>query len=198
MSIFSLIALFKINGMGTSKCANCFRIIAWTIFQTECACALLVDLTFWGILVPSSDNPAGAVNYLSVSMHFINMIFLMTELFLNELRFKFHYGVFVLMAGMTYLIWSWIYYDLEGCKVVWNMLRCNVRCEAGYAAADDLLCVGGNWLGSPVGTGRDGVCLSSTRDPGMRPPRFPGPQNSFYCCQNAFRFVSRGCWTGLK
>ena len=75
---------------------------------------MLVDLTFWGILVPTSDNPIGAVNYVSVSMHFINIIFLMTELFLNELPFLFHYGVFVLMAGMTYLLWSWIYYDLEG------------------------------------------------------------------------------------
>merc|ERR1712173_195201 len=44
-------------------------------------------------------------------------IFLMVELRLNALPFSFHYGVFVVLFGTTYLIWSWIYFHLEG---IWD------------------------------------------------------------------------------
>eukprot|EP01084_Bolivina_argentea_P124765 221059_1 len=114
VTIFSIATHYFENGVPTTKYFNYYRILVWALFQCECCLSLLVDLTVWCILVPASGDPKAFLNYGSISMHILNVVFLLTDFFLNNIPFHFHFGAFAVLPPTIYLIFSWLYYDLSG------------------------------------------------------------------------------------
>ena len=102
------------KGVPSSKYFDYYRVLTWLVFQSECSLALLVDVTFWCILVPSSDEPLAFLNYGSVSMHILNALFILIDLFLNDIPVHFHFGAFTLIPALLYVLWSWLYFALSG------------------------------------------------------------------------------------
>lgn len=113
VSTLSIITLLSKNGDGvpTIEILNYYRGLIWIVFQCECSLSLLVDLTVWLILVPFSSNPLQFLNYTSISMHIFNFIFLSIDLSLNSIPIHFHWGVFVIILALTYMMFSWFYYS---------------------------------------------------------------------------------------
>ena len=110
VTIFTFITNYSKYGVPDTRFFNYYRSFVWMIFQCECTLALLVDLTVWFILVPFSSNPLKFLNFTSISMHILNLIFLFIDLSLNSLPIHFHYGAFVTIIGLCYIVFSWLYY----------------------------------------------------------------------------------------
>ena len=116
VTIFSAISIFTEHGVGESKSANFLRVLIWTVFQCECSAALLVDITVWTILVPTT-SPKDIPNFFnlgSVSMHILNAVFLAVDLLITDIPIRFHFGCFILIPGICYVLFSWWYFAEDG------------------------------------------------------------------------------------
>ena len=46
-------------------------------------------------------------------MHIVNAVFLLFDLIVNSVPVSFHFGWMVIMFALTYVLFAWIYYDVD-------------------------------------------------------------------------------------
>ncbi|KAI4343746.1 hypothetical protein L6164_011056 [Bauhinia variegata] len=86
------------------------------IFQMNAGAVMLTDCVFWFIIVPFLTIKDYSLNFLVISMHSINAVFLLGDTALNCLRFPwFRIGYFCLWT-VVYVIFQWI---LHACVKLW-------------------------------------------------------------------------------
>ncbi|XP_018821239.1 uncharacterized protein LOC108991452 isoform X1 [Juglans regia] len=86
------------------------------IFQMNAGAVMLTDSVFWFIIVPFLLIRDYELNFLVISMHTINAVFLLGDTALNCLRFPwFRMGYFCLWT-VVYVIFQWI---VHACVKLW-------------------------------------------------------------------------------
>lgn len=94
----------------------------WVLYEVMFSMALMVTLTVWFVLVPHLHvgtylgiPEAGQGLGIMYSLfgfvtHVLNLVFMFTELALNRLSFKDTHVFFCLLAGVSYLLFSWVFH----------------------------------------------------------------------------------------
>ncbi|XP_002986467.2 uncharacterized protein LOC9658719 [Selaginella moellendorffii] len=78
------------------------------IFQTATAASVLTDTVYWFILVPYVlASPFFDLNFVNLNMHGVNAIFLLAELFLNDLPFPWFRGAYFVFWTAAYVVFQW-------------------------------------------------------------------------------------------
>ncbi|XP_058194893.1 uncharacterized protein LOC131311441 [Rhododendron vialii] len=90
---------------------------AFQIIYQVCAGAVtLTDCVFWFVLYPFLTSADYRLSFMDVSMHSINAVFLLGDVFLNGLRFPFfRIAYFILLTGI-FVIFQWI---IHACVSMW-------------------------------------------------------------------------------
>ncbi|XP_074343901.1 uncharacterized protein LOC141683104 isoform X2 [Apium graveolens] len=78
------------------------------IFQMNAGAVLLTDCVFWLIIVPFLTREDYHLNLLLVSMHSVNVVFLLGEAALNCLRFPWFRIAYFFFWTTVYVIFQWI------------------------------------------------------------------------------------------
>lgn len=78
------------------------------IFQMNAGAVLLTDCVFWLIIVPFLTHKDYHLNLLLVSMHSVNVVFLLGEAALNCLRFPWFRIAYFFFWTTVYVIFQWI------------------------------------------------------------------------------------------
>ncbi|KAL6187593.1 hypothetical protein ACLB2K_038991 [Fragaria x ananassa] len=90
------------------KAAGVYVYIFQVIYQMCGGAVVLTDVVFWLILYPFLTSKSYKLNFMMVSMHSFNVVFLLGETILNSLRFPmFRISYFVLWTGI-FVIYQWI------------------------------------------------------------------------------------------
>lgn len=98
------------------KGAGLYVCIFQVIYQMCGGAVLLTDCVFWLVLYPFLTARDYKLNFMMVSMHSFNVVFLLGEAILNCLRFPlFRIAYFVLWTGI-FVICQWI---IHACKNMW-------------------------------------------------------------------------------
>ncbi|XP_050371838.1 uncharacterized protein LOC126789823 [Argentina anserina] len=98
------------------KAAGVYVYIFQVIYQMCGGTVVLTDVVFWLILYPFLTSKSYKLNFMMVSMHSVNVVFLLGETILNSLRFPmFRISYFVLWTGI-FVIFQWI---IHACKNMW-------------------------------------------------------------------------------
>lgn len=85
-------------------------------FQLTAGATMLTDCVFWLIIYPFLTDANFRLNFLMITMHSINAIFLLGDTLLNCLRFPFfRIAYFILWTGI-YVIFQWI---IHACVSLW-------------------------------------------------------------------------------
>ncbi|XP_026405022.1 uncharacterized protein LOC113300075 isoform X2 [Papaver somniferum] len=86
------------------------------IFQMSAGAVMLTDAVFWFIIVPFLTIKDYKLNFLLVSMHSINAVFLLADAALNSLQFPwFRFAYFILWTAI-YVIFQWV---IHACISLW-------------------------------------------------------------------------------
>lgn len=86
------------------------------IFQMSAGAAVLTDSVFWLILVPFLTSVDYHLNFMIVSMHSINAVFLLGDAILNCLRFPFFRIAYFILWTAVFVIFQWI---IHACISMW-------------------------------------------------------------------------------
>ncbi|WOH05255.1 hypothetical protein DCAR_0624669 [Daucus carota subsp. sativus] len=78
------------------------------IFQMNAGAVLLTDCVFWLIIVPFLTRKDYHLNVLLISMHSVNVVFLLGEAALNCLRFPCFRIAYFFLWTTVYVIFQWI------------------------------------------------------------------------------------------
>jgi len=97
-------ALDAAGVVATGKLARIFACLVWVSFETLTSGAILVFLVVWLILVPL--DPSLMHNWLPLSMHNLNVVFMGVEMLLNRMSFVSAHVIFSLYYGLTYIVFS--------------------------------------------------------------------------------------------
>ncbi|OVA16970.1 hypothetical protein BVC80_9043g11 [Macleaya cordata] len=93
-------------------CGYIFQII----FQMSAGAVVLTDTVFWFIIVPFLTIKDYNLNFLLISMHSINALFLLADAAMNSLRFPwFRFAYFILWTAI-YVIFQWV---IHACVSLW-------------------------------------------------------------------------------
>ncbi|KAG5522146.1 hypothetical protein RHGRI_034359 [Rhododendron griersonianum] len=86
------------------------------IYQVCAGAVTLTDCVFWFVLYPFLTSADYRLSFMDVSMHSINAVFLLGDVFLNGLRFPFfRITYFILLTGI-FVIFQWI---IHACVSMW-------------------------------------------------------------------------------
>lgn len=90
----------------------------WVYFQVMFIYAWLVCLVVWMVLIPGMyiyyGSDGGLLSFSCVSMHNVNVLFMLVEMKLNRMIFVRSHVVFTLYFGFAYIVFSWLWYLKAG------------------------------------------------------------------------------------
>ncbi|RDX86344.1 hypothetical protein CR513_32331, partial [Mucuna pruriens] len=92
------------------------------IFQINAGAVMLTDCVFWFIIVPFLTIKDYNLNFLIVTMHSINALFLIGDSALNCLRFPWFRIAYFCLWTVTYVIFQWI---VHACINLWYKVLCS-------------------------------------------------------------------------
>uniref|UniRef100_A0A7S0FBS4 Glycerophosphocholine acyltransferase 1 n=1 Tax=Pyrodinium bahamense TaxID=73915 RepID=A0A7S0FBS4_9DINO len=111
-------ALAAAGVQGSSPCAAAAACVVWVLFEVMFSCAVLVFLVVWLVLIPQAyvmtHTDLGLLGWQPVSMHNLNLLFMMTEMLLNRLIFVPAHALFAMYYGITYIVFSWLWFAYAG------------------------------------------------------------------------------------
>jgi len=95
-----------------SNCSDYMSPLAFILFEISFPVAFLVSSVVTFVLIPfeRKNSPATFDGYFlfhNLLMHNANIIFMTVEFFANDLHFTFHHYVYMLIYGLSYIIFSW-------------------------------------------------------------------------------------------
>lgn len=77
------------------------------IFQICAGAVMLTDIIFWFVIYPFFTPKDYKLNFLEVSMHSLNAVFLIADIMLNCLRFPFFRIAYFVQFTSVYVIFQW-------------------------------------------------------------------------------------------
>lgn len=84
------------------------------VYQTSAGAAILTDIVFWGLLVPTSGD--FTIDGIMVCMHSLNAIFLLCDTLLNSLPFPWFRMSYFVFWSCAFVVFQWI---LHICGFTW-------------------------------------------------------------------------------
>ncbi|KAF8098631.1 hypothetical protein N665_0261s0001 [Sinapis alba] len=104
------------HNRSTRQTASTLGYIHQILFQTCAGAVLLTDGVFWFIIYPFLTSKDFSLDFFIVVMHSVNAVFLLSETFLNSLRFPlFRVSYFVVWTGV-FVLFQWI---VHACVSFW-------------------------------------------------------------------------------
>ncbi|KAA8529599.1 hypothetical protein F0562_034301 [Nyssa sinensis] len=86
------------------------------LFQICAGAVMLTDCVFWFIIYPFLTSEDYKLNFLIVSMHSINAVFLLGDVILNCLRFPFFRIAYFVLWTSIFVVFQWI---VHACVSMW-------------------------------------------------------------------------------
>lgn len=90
----------------------------WILFEISFPVAYLVSAVVTFVLIPfvKKEGLPAKTFFLPMAllMHNANIVFMAWEFMLNELSFSYYHFIFMLFYGISYVIFSWIWYVYRG------------------------------------------------------------------------------------
>ncbi|PKA54702.1 hypothetical protein AXF42_Ash000537 [Apostasia shenzhenica] len=86
------------------------------VYQISAGAVMLTDVVFWGLLVPFMTDEHFRLNLILVSMHSINVVFLLIDTSLNMLPFPWFGMAYFVIWSCFYLTFQWV---LHACGLTW-------------------------------------------------------------------------------
>ncbi|KAL8111791.1 hypothetical protein AgCh_019474 [Apium graveolens] len=77
------------------------------VFQICAGAVMFTDITFWVVIYPFFTPEDYKLNFLKVSMHSLNAVFLIADIMLNRLRFPFFRIAYFVQFTSIYVIFQW-------------------------------------------------------------------------------------------
>ncbi|KAK9050935.1 hypothetical protein SSX86_027560 [Deinandra increscens subsp. villosa] len=101
----------KSNNIGeihAHKKAGKWAYFCQIVFQICAGAVGLTDSVFWFIIYPFLTPATYKLTYLNISLHSVNMIFLLIDVILNRLRFPFFRIAYFVLWTCIFVIFQWI------------------------------------------------------------------------------------------
>jgi len=95
---------YRING--PTQC-NLQEKMFWVLFEIVLSNAPFVDIVFWLLVYPESNDYAGIYG---ISSRIFNCLFIIVELLLNQIEVIPVHVVFAVLYGIIYLLFVWVVY----------------------------------------------------------------------------------------
>ncbi|XP_052181500.1 uncharacterized protein LOC127794453 isoform X2 [Diospyros lotus] len=86
------------------------------IFQMNAGAVILTDCVFWFVIVPFLAIKDYSLNFLIISMHTVNAVFLLGDTYLNCMRFPWFRIAYFLLWTVFYVVFQWI---VHACVSLW-------------------------------------------------------------------------------
>ncbi|XP_074326607.1 uncharacterized protein LOC141664553 [Apium graveolens] len=90
-----------------SRSADMWGFVFQVIFQICAGAVMFTDITFWVVIYPFFTPEDYKLNFLKVSMHSLNAVFLIADIMLNRLRFPFFRIAYFVQFTSIYVIFQW-------------------------------------------------------------------------------------------
>lgn len=98
---------FEAAGVDVSgKVADTLARAIWVAFEVLTSMSMLICLVVWFVLVPLMPS---LISFVPLSAHNLNVLFMVTEMWLNRMPFVRAHVLFSMYYGMMYIVFSWIY-----------------------------------------------------------------------------------------
>ncbi|KAL8269091.1 hypothetical protein R6Q59_002889 [Mikania micrantha] len=98
----------NIGEVHVRKTAGIWGYICQIIFQICAGAVGLTDSVYWFIIYPFLTPSTYKLNYLNVSLHSLNIVFLLIDAILNRLRFPFFRLAYFVLWTCLFVIFQWI------------------------------------------------------------------------------------------
>jgi len=100
-----------VNGIDSVQASLTTRSLLWVMYEVSFTWALVVTCIVTFVLIPGQlsrgMNLALMFNWKARMMHNVNLLFMVTELVFNDLRFVWSHVTFAILFGMYYAVFSW-------------------------------------------------------------------------------------------
>ncbi|XP_017232355.1 uncharacterized protein LOC108206536 isoform X2 [Daucus carota subsp. sativus] len=93
--------------LSVGKSADIWGFIFQVTFQICAGAVMLTDIIYWFVLYPFFTPKDHELNFLEVSMHSLNFVFLIADIILNRLRFPFFRIAYFVQFTCIYVIFQW-------------------------------------------------------------------------------------------
>ncbi|GFP88023.1 hypothetical protein PHJA_000946000 [Phtheirospermum japonicum] len=136
------------SNCGDPNCTNTASVWGYTlqiIFQICAGAVALTDSVFWLLIYPYMTAYDYRLNFLIVSKHSVNAVFLLGDAILNRLRFPFFRIAYFVLWTCIYVVFQWIihacisirwpypFLDLSSLYApLWYVLICFILCNFIY------------------------------------------------------------------
>ncbi|KAI3795969.1 hypothetical protein L1987_38630 [Smallanthus sonchifolius] len=90
------------------KTAGIWGYFCQIVFQICAGAVGLTDSVFWFIIYPFLTPATYKLSYLNVSLHSVNIVFLLIDVILNRLRFPFFRTAYFVLWTSVFVIFQWI------------------------------------------------------------------------------------------
>lgn len=95
------------NGTGEER--TIYGKLVWLLWIVSSGIGLIVTLLYWTIVARSSRS-----SFLDVSFHALNSVFILIELFTNSIPVNLLHGLYVMIFGSVYVLFTVIYWAAGG------------------------------------------------------------------------------------
>ncbi|XP_076919577.1 uncharacterized protein LOC143580439 [Bidens hawaiensis] len=106
----------NIGEIHVHKTAGIWGYLCQIVFQICAGAVGLTDSVFWFIIYPFLSPATYELSYLNVSLHSLNIVFLLFDVILNRLRFPFFRLAYFVLYTCIFVIFQWI---LHACVSMW-------------------------------------------------------------------------------
>jgi len=92
--------------------------VAWILYELSFSTAYLVTVVVTFVLIPGGKAKGIPVDIFfkraPLCLHNLNVIFILTETFLNKLDFEWAHFPFIILFGCAYVLFSWVWLHTKG------------------------------------------------------------------------------------
>ncbi|KAL0927359.1 hypothetical protein M5K25_001523 [Dendrobium thyrsiflorum] len=104
------------EGQLHEKRAGFWGYVMQIIYQISAGAVILTDVVFWGLLLPFMSDENLRLDLVTICMHSLNAVFLLTDTAFNRLPFPWFGMAYFILWSCIYLAFQWV---LHACGLTW-------------------------------------------------------------------------------